>query len=139
MAIRMKDEEFFSVELTPMIDVVFLLIIFFLVATTFQQLERELAVKVPETKSADSGQGKPDPIVVNVVKEEQGFRLVVDGNTVTLDQLRSILSKAVAAEPEIRAVIRADKEVLHGETVQVYDACRLASVAFSVATREKKE
>ena len=93
MAIRLKDDEFFAVELTPMIDVVFLLIIFFLVATTFKQIERELAVKVPETESADAGKGKPDPITVNMVKEEAGFRLVVNGNTVTLDQLRSILTR----------------------------------------------
>ena len=137
MAIRPKSSATFTVELTPMIDVVFLLIIFFLVATTFQRLEREIAVSVPESETGRAGDEGPEPVVVNVLALEDGFQIVVGGNAMTLDQLQTHLSRRVASEPKTKALVRADGKLRHEQVVEVADACRKAKAAIAFTTLEK--
>ncbi len=138
MAIRTPDEPIFSIELTPMIDVVFLLIIFFLVTTTFQRLEREIAVSVPESETGRSAEEGPEPVVINVVPVEAGYQIVVGGNAVTLDQLQALLSRRVASEPRTKALVRADGELRHQQVVEVADACRKANAAIAFTTLDKR-
>ena len=139
MAIRPKDESTFTVELTPMIDVVFLLIIFFLVATTFQRLEREIAVSVPESETGQAGEEGPEPVVVNVLAVDGGYQVIVNGNALTLDQLRGLLARQVASEPRTKALVRADGMLRHEQVVEVADACRKAKAAIAFTTLEKRE
>lgn len=131
----MNEESHFAIELTPMIDVVFLLIVFFLVATTFQQMERELEVSVPQSETAGAGENGPEPIIVNVLEDG---RVVVHGNAVTLDQLQTLVGRTIAEREDRRAkaVIRAHSKLAWERVIGVADACRLAdkdrvSVAFA--------
>lgn len=133
MGIRLREETQFTLELTPMIDVVFLLIVFFLLATTFQAMERELAVSVPKSQSGDEG-GGPDPIVVNVLEDGS---IVVGGNRVDLDQLHSILVRRVAEDPATKALVRADRRLLFDKVIAVADTCRRANAALSFATLDR--
>ena len=138
MGIRMKDESTFTVELTPMIDVVFLLIIFFLVATTFQRIEREIAVSVPESETGQAGEEGPEPVVVNVLPVDEGYQIVVGGNAISLDQLQALLARRVASEPKTKALVRADGDLRHEQVVEVADACRKAKAAIAFTTLEKR-
>lgn len=138
MAIRLREEPLFTVELTPMIDVVFLLIIFFLVATTFQRLEREIAVSVPVSETGSEGEGENEPVVVNVLPDGDGYRIVVGGNAVDLEQLRTLLARRVASDPDTKALVRADGSLRHQQVVEVADACRKARAAISFQTLEKQ-
>ena len=131
MAIRTKEEDHFSVELTPMIDMVFLLIVFFLVSTTFQQMEREMQVSVPKADTGESRDKERDPVVVNVLEDG---RVVVRGTAMNLAQLESLLARAVAADGEAKALIRADGGLSFEVVVQVADACRKAEARVSFAT-----
>ena len=137
MAIRLKEDTNFTVELTPMIDVVFLLIIFFLVATTFQRMEQEIAVSVPESETGQAGEDGPEPVIVNVLTVEDGYQVVVAGNTITLDQLQALLARRVASEPKTKALVRADGDLRHQQVVEVADACRKAKAAIAFTTLEK--
>lgn len=137
----MKEDDHFTVELTPMIDVVFLLLVFFLVATTFQQMERELEVSVPQSETSGSGDG-PEPIVINVLEDG---KVVVRGNAVTLDQLQTLVGRTIAEREDRRAkaVIRAHSKLEWERVIGVADACRLAdkdrvSVAFATLNQEGK-
>lgn len=134
MPIRMKDDEHFGVELTPMIDVVFLLLVFFLVATTFQQLEREMQVSIPKSQSGEAGKGERDPVVVNVLEDGS---IVVHGNVVDLGQLRAVISRHVAEYDKTKAVIRAHSTLPFEQVVGVADACRLAEARVAFATLER--
>jgi biopolymer transport protein ExbD len=137
MAIRPREEPLYTIELTPMIDVVFLLIIFFLVATTFQRLEREIAVSVPLSETGREGEEGLEPVVVNVLPEGEGYRIVVGGNSVSLDQLRALLARRVATAPGTKALVRADGSLRHQQVVEVADACRKARATISFGTLEK--
>lgn len=136
MPIRLREESTFTLELTPMIDVVFLLIVFFLLATTFQQLEREIDVAVPPSQTAEAGSDGPDPVVVNVLRDES---IVIAGNRIEIEQLYSLLARRVEDEPKTKALIRADGELDFSRVIEVADACRRARAGISFATLEKDE
>ena len=82
-----NDEGEFVLELTPMIDVVFLLLIFFMLATTFLDPEREIELELPQADSATELSQEPDEIVLNVLSDGRVF-FVGDGDTT---QMRATL------------------------------------------------
>lgn len=110
--------------LTPMIDVVFLLLIFFLAATTFAREEVELDLRLPEARSG-TPKGPNRQLVVNVFADG---RLAVDGREVTVEALRQKLAAAVARDRDQAVVVRGDRAAQFGVGLQVLDTCRLAKV-----------
>lgn len=113
-----------GINLTPMIDVVFLLLIFFLAATTFAREEVELDLRLPQAKSGQAGKGK-EQLVVNVFADG---RLSVGGREVTMEALRQKLQAAVQRDAEQAVLVRGDQESRFGTGIAVLDACRLAKV-----------
>ena len=96
-----------KLNLTPMIDVVFLLLIFFLVATKFEEQERELDVVLPQASEAMPLTAKPKELFVNVDREG---RYVVNGQQLNDAALLDTLRQAAASNPGRQTVIiRADK------------------------------
>lgn len=112
------------INLTPMIDVVFLLLIFFLAATTFAREEVELDLRLPQAKSGKAGSGEQQ-IVVNVFADG---KLTVDGREVTLAALQQKLQAAVQRNAEQAVLVRGDQESRFGTGLAVLDVCRLAKV-----------
>lgn len=110
--------------LTPMIDVVFLLLIFFLAATTFAREEVELDLRLPQAKSGKAGSGEQQ-LVVNVFADG---KLTVDGREVTLAALQQKLQAAVQRNAEQAVLVRGDQESRFGTGLAVLDVCRLAKV-----------
>lgn len=113
-----------GINLMPMVDVVFLLLIFFLAATTFAREEVELDLRLPEAKSGEAG--KPDrQLIVNVAADGT---LTVGGRAVTLEALRQKLAAAAARDPGQAVLVRGDRAAQFGVGLQVLDACRLANI-----------
>jgi biopolymer transport protein ExbD len=115
-----------SIEMTPMIDTVFLLLTFFLVATTFQQAEREMRIALPEASSALPITAGFREIVVNV--DDQGV-LVVNGAVIAPDKLHAMISDAVGANPEQKVTIRGDRRAAYEHIAAALDLCKGAGVA----------
>jgi biopolymer transport protein ExbD len=94
-------------DLTPMIDVVFNLLIFFMVVSQFAQQERDLKVLLPDGSEAMPLTAKPREIFVNIDREGRYF---VRSRQVTAQELSEILTQAALNNPASQSVvIRADK------------------------------
>ncbi len=113
-----------AINLTPMIDVVFLLLIFFLAATTFAREEVALDLRLPEAKSGQPGTAGKQ-LVVNVFADGH---LSVEGRSVTMEALRQKLAAAAARDREQQVLVRGDQQAQFGVGLQVLDACRLAKI-----------
>ena len=111
--------------LTPMIDVVFLLLIFFMLATTFMDPEREIDLDLPEAASSVAQDTQQDEIIINVMRDG-AIRL--GDSTVDRSGLLSELRRAARENPEIAVTIRGDRLVTHEVIVSVMDACGQAGL-----------
>ena len=126
MMIRSTQEDSgVSIELTPMIDTVFLLLTFFLVATTFTQEEREMQIALPEAESGQPISLALREIIINV--DESGTA-IVGGRSVSLEDLRAIVSDAVEANPKQKVSVRADRGAAYGSVARVLDVCKASGI-----------
>lgn len=113
-----------GVNLMPLVDVVFLLLIFFLAATTFVNEEVELDLRLPEAKSGESGKADRQ-LIINL---SQDGTLSMGGRPVTFEALRPKLVAAVRRNQEQAVLVRGDKAAQFGIGLRVLDTCRLAKI-----------
>jgi biopolymer transport protein ExbD len=114
-----------GIELTPIIDMVFLLLIFFLVATTFHQTEREMQIMLPEAQAAGPISTVLREIIVNV--DDEG-RIIVSGQTLEPEALREIVEQAVASNPDQKVTVRGDRRTAYAAIALVLDICKGAGI-----------
>jgi biopolymer transport protein ExbD len=110
-----------TLELTPLIDMVFLLLVFFLVATTFHQAEREMQIALPYASSAGPISATLREIIINVDVEGN---IIVTGRRVAPEDLKTMIEEAVAANPEQKVTVRGDRGTRYDNVVRVLDICK---------------
>ena len=126
-----------ALNLTPMIDVVFLLLVFFMVATTFLDPEREIDVDLPTADSAGAVERPPEEVVITVTSDGA---VVVRGEPRDAQALLDLLRAAAQRDPETPVTIRGDREARHAAIVGVMDACGTAGLFnLSVGTTAGEE
>ena len=126
MQIRDTDaSEELALNLAPMIDVVFLLLIFFMVATTFVDREKELSVELPQADSGESATRELDEIVINLARDGRVF---LGQREIPTEELLDSLARTARRDPETPVTIRGDREVYHQHVVAVMDTCRQAGL-----------
>ena len=130
-----KGQALESLSLTPLIDIVFLLLIFFLVATRFAEEERELEVMLASASEARPLTSKPRELFINIDQEGRYF---VTGKILAPDQLDEVLQSAWVNNPAgASVVIRADKRCRWEPIVAAMNACRKAGFRdYRVSTRK---
>lgn len=139
MPLKINREEQPTLNLTPMIDVVFLLIIFFMVGTRFIVPERKIGLKVPEVSEAAALTPAPQKRVVNVY---QDGNVTLDSEEVTLKELTNRLAKARSQYQDLGVLIRGDAASSFQHVAEVLNACKQAGIAdlgisVRVAARER--
>ncbi len=126
------------IDLAPLIDVVFILLIFFMVSTTFMR-ESELEVSLPEA-SGQPSDTKPNTIIVTV--DERG-RYAVDGTLLfshQKDTLKRALQGKMQAHEKPNLLIQADASAQHSAIVMVMDvAQQLGLYRMGIATRVEQD
>jgi biopolymer transport protein ExbD len=126
---RIKDpltegEEPFN--LVPLTDMVFNLLIFFMCATTFAQVEKDLAVQLPKTSSSISPlSAAPRQLIINI---KQDGTTVVAGKTYDNPQLGEVVAASVKRNPDQAVVIRADERSVMRYFAAVTRVCKQAGV-----------
>jgi biopolymer transport protein ExbD len=126
MPLKIQHDEAPALNLTSMIDVLFLLIIFFMVATKFDELERNIEVAVPEVAQPGGDDTPPEPIIVTV---QSDGTLAIGGDFVTSEQLVTRLSAARSPLREPSVVIRGDAECAFQHIATALAACRQAGIS----------
>ena len=123
----------FEVNLTPLIDVGFLLLLFSVLTTTFQK-EARLQVDLP---GAGSGEVQPLQQQVEIVVDREG-RIQLQGGEHN-DWYR-LLKEALQQNPDLSLVVRADRLAPHGAVVIVMDAARQLQLNnLSIVTEQKRQ
>jgi biopolymer transport protein ExbD len=118
---RLKEEEPSFSSIAPLIDIVFLLLIFFM-ATTHQSSATGLSVSLPET-SREYSESQVSAVKITIAGDGS---IAIMGNPVDASFLREELERSREAEEPFDVVVEADKEVSHGTVVGVMDAAKLA-------------
>ena len=114
MRFRNESEENFSLDLTPLIDVVFLLLIFFMVSTVFVDFKRQMDISLPSSKSSVPSETLK-PVKVELTVDKQIF---LNGEKINLREFETALSK-IDASKKNTAVIRADKNLPYGDVIKI--------------------
>ena len=120
-------------QLAPMIDIVFLLLVFFVVTSALQQIERQMGIALPEAKEGVAPPRQRTPYYINI--SEDGT-LLINNRTLTYEELGGWLQSLRAAygakPPPI--IIRADRQTAFQHFVKVIDACTAAEIRnFAIA------
>ncbi len=126
MGLKLPPTESPTLNLTPMIDIVFLLIIFFMVGTKFTEIERRLTLEVPQVQEAGPLAPVPKARTVNVFRDG---RIELDGKATSLERLTAELTSAVEQYPETGVIVRGDGETAFQQVAEVLAACRRAGIS----------
>ncbi len=121
-----------SLSITPLIDVVFLLLIFFLVSSRFAEEERELDMNLPSVSDALPASYRSNEIVINIDSEGKYY---IEGQFRQLEQIEQILKRAQANNPLTQKVIlRADRKANWEPVALAIGLCRQAGINDFTAT-----
>ena len=119
---RQREEEETEINITPMLDIVFIMLIFFIVTTSFV---KEPGIS-PQRPSADTAVEKTRGNVLIAIS--QTGQIWMDKRSVELNQIRTLVEAALAENPESSAVIIADQQADSGILIDLMDQIRLGGI-----------
>jgi len=124
-------------QITPMLDVMFLLLCFFITTAVFSQWEYEVNLTLPTAKTGKMPDRLPGEIIINITKAGQ---VTVNQQVLTPEALELRLKRLSKYYPGQPVILRADAEASVEHLMRVVDACRGADIwNFSIATQEKNK
>jgi biopolymer transport protein ExbD len=120
-----------SISLTPLIDVLFILIIFFTVSSTFLE-QPGIELKLPDAESSESYTAQK--VIVYVDKDE---RIFLNDNPLILENLAESVKNMISAQVDKRVILRADEKVPHGLIIKIMDSLRKKGIYKLIISTEK--
>ncbi len=138
MNLQRSDPDEPEVNLTPLIDVVFLLLIFFMVSTTFEHQSR-IQIELPEATAEAT---RPEDESLEIIIDAQGRFFIGEEQVVNteLNTLKGAISKSVGEREAIPVIIRADAKTPHQAVITALDATsQLGLTRISLATSRMQE
>ncbi len=120
-----------SIDMTPMLDIVFIMLIFFIVTTSFV---KEAGIEVNRPKAAQATKQKNANIFIAISKSGD---IWMDKRQVDVERVAANIERMLAEQPTDTVIVQADKEALHGVVVKVMDQIKAAGIdKISVAAAE---
>ncbi len=113
------------VDFVPMVDVLFNLLIFFLLATSMAQAEREMHIALPQAAASGPISAAVREIIINVDAEG---RAIVAGRVIDDGALRDLVTSAAAVNPDQKVSVRGDRTTAYANIARVLDICKGAGV-----------
>jgi biopolymer transport protein ExbD len=129
MPLKTQTEDQSSINLTPMIDIVFLLIIFFMVGTKFSEFseqEKDISLTIPTVTDARAITAAPSNRIIDVFANGN---IELDRKAVSVEQLEMALRSARQQYPKLGVVIRGDGQGPYQNVASVMAACRRAEIS----------
>jgi len=128
-----EDDLIGNINVTPLVDIMMVLLIIFMVTATYI-VAKSIPVDLPE---AATGEDVVTTFAVTLTRDGQTY---LDGKAMTLDEVRKRIRTARSTNKDVRAVIAADTEVIHGRVVAVIDAIREEGISkFALNIQAPKE
>jgi biopolymer transport protein ExbD len=123
------------IEIIPMIDVIFFLLVFFMISTLSMTINRGLPVNLPTAATSQKDLREN----LNLTLTQDG-RLFLNRESITLQDLSQRVKAALASEPELMVIMNADGEVRHSAVVALMDELRLSGVSrLAIAVQPDKK
>jgi len=122
MQLLIKQRKKVIINITSLIDVLFLLLIFFMVSSTFLE-QPGMKLELPETKGHT--QEKVDKLILEINADEE---LILNGSTIALSNLEGKFKELLPSLEEKSLILKADKHVTHGIVVKVMDIAKLSGL-----------
>jgi len=122
---RDDEPEDFTIPLAPIVDIVFILLVFFLLATTFLDEEKDLTLSLPRAAAGKSEGPRLERIMLNIRSDGS---LMLGPRPIGRDDLYKALVEARRANPQIPVVLRGDRATSHGDIVKVLSVCQRARI-----------
>jgi len=130
--VKKRSREELSPDITPLIDVVFLLLIFFMTSTVFKKDELALALSLPKGQAGEGIDQRKKSIVIELDSSE----LAVNGSKISIDELAAKLS-SVSKEKEIE--LRVSKNVVYERVIEILDTLKSQKLSnLNLVTKEIK-
>lgn len=122
------------IDISPLVDVVFLLVIFFAVSTTFVDMS---GLKLSLPQSSSTADTRSEEITVYLTENGE---IIYGGSTISSDQLAEQLKKDLENSENKFVIIRADEKAKHGDVVMLMDTARKSGAeGMTIATRSVRE
>jgi len=135
MRIQRRSIKKARIEIIPMIDTIFFLLVFFMISTLSMTQFKGMPVNLP--KAASGQQASAESAAITINRDNQIF---LDKQPVEKTSLADLLGGLIAKNPELLVVINADDGVEHGRVVEVMDLVRSANAAkMAIAVKPKEE
>ena len=136
---RRQQNEPDAIQMAPLIDIVFLTLVFFMVTSVYATLESEIDIKLPTATTAELNDRMRGEIFINL--HEDGT-IVINRREVSIEELQSILIRVAESFPGGSVIMRGDREANLGTAIAVLDACRKAdiqNISFAALAEEHLE
>ena len=131
------DDVLSEINVTPLVDIMLVLLIIFMLTNeevSEKMKKAQIDVDLPKAASAELKPSKP----LSVVIAKDG-KLFLNGNPLNEEQLASEAGKAAQENPEVEAILSADRRVSHGDVVRIIDRIRQAKVEkVAINTKEQE-
>ena len=122
-----------QINILPMIDVIFAILVFFIVSSLYLTRSEGLPVNLPGAQTVEVQKTKQ----ITVSLDEQG-KLTVDSKPIQVKKLKTEIEQLIATESSTTVIINADKTVEHGQVVDVIDQLRqIPQVQLAIAAKKK--